>query len=470
MTMKNKTPRNLAESVCAELRKRRGVVPDEKIIVDLMETMYYSSLRTEESEPVIFHMVFLDPTQPDPKPPRNPAKDRWSYIPFAEPIHFTVSNLVKIAKSTDLRTSSFVVWPDKDDKLYIWGLVDQQNRFHKFLNRSAEIEPETPGIFQASVEGIGIIVVYMRYEKVAELRINELIRHSLDLFGHSPVRDLLSPGIENYLHGVRSHIPDDVYRAQRGVDELHAQQWLSVLCRILLRVQKIRNGGAILITPEINPADLNVKYGINYDRLPGSLEANAVTKMKADYLEQHLLELSEAKPKEIPSNQYFQLRRMEKELRANKNEIDGVIWFIALLTRVDGLVVMDPNLVVRGYGVEIKNWQEPDNLFIAADRLATPAKLRPTSYNHFGTRHRSMMRYCSQNPGSIGFVVSQDGEVRVMTMLGERLVMWENIKLKYYSYASKKKASVTAESKALATEDQRNTEENQNLTAYRGPE
>ena len=439
MNMKNKTPRNLAESVCAELRKRHAVVPDEKIIVDLLETMYYSSLRTEEAEAVIFHVVFLDPAQPDPKPPRNPAKDRWSYVPFDEPIPFSVSNVVKIAKSTDLRTSSFVIWPDKNDTLFIWGLVDQQNRFHKFLNRSAEIEPERPGIFQASVEGIGIIVVYMRYEKVAELRINELIRYSLDLFRQSPVRDLLASGIEKYLQAVRSHIPDDIYQAKGDMDEFHTQQWLSVLCRILLRIQKIKNGGAILITPQISATDLNVKYGINYDRLPTSLEANAITKIKADYLEQHLLGLHEAKPKEIPSNQYFQLRRLEKELRANKNEIDGVIWFIALLTRVDGLVVMDPNLVVRGYGVEIKNWQEPDNLFIAADRMATPAKLRPVSYNHFGTRHRSMMRYCYQNPGSIGFVVSQDGEVRVMTMVEERLVIWENIKLKYYSYPSKKK-------------------------------
>ena len=439
MSMNNKTPRNLAESICAELRKRRAAVPDERIVIDLMETMYYSSLRTEESEPVIFHMVYMDPAQPDPKPPRNPAKDRWSFIPFTDPIPFSVSSVVKIAKSTDLRTSSFVIWPDKSDKLYIWGLVDQQNRFHKFLNRSAEIEAERPGLFQASVEGIGIIVVYMRYEKVAELRVNELIRHSLDLFKESPVRDLLAPGIERYLQGVRSHLPDDVYQAGGEMDELHAQQWLSVLCRILLRIQKIEKGGAILITPRIDPKDLNVKYGIDYDRLPTSLESNAVSKIKSDYLEKHLLALSESKPKEIPSNQYFQLRRLEKELRANKNEIDGVIWFIALLTRVDGLVVMDPNLAVRGYGVEIKNWQEPENLYIATDRLATPARLRPASYNHFGTRHRSMMRYCYQNPGSIGFVASQDGEVRIITMMGERLVMWENIKLKYYSYASKKK-------------------------------
>ena len=439
MNLKNKTPQNLAESVCAELRKRHAVVPDERIIVDLFETMYYSSLRTEESEPITFHVVFLDPAQPDPKPPRNPVKDRWSYVPFAEAIRFSVSNLVKIAKSSGLTTSSFVVWPDQEGDLFIWGLVDQQNRFHKFLNRSAEIEAERPGLFQASVEGIGLVVVYMRYEKVAELRINELIRNSLDLFGASPVRDLLAAGIDWHLRAIRSAIPDDLYLESRAEDEFHTQQWLSVLCRILLRVQKLKNGGAILITPDINTSGLNFKYKIDYERLHTSLEGNAVTKIKSDFLERNLLGLSESKTKEIPSSLYFQLRRFEKDLRASKNEIDGVIWFIALLTRVDGLVVMDPNLAVRGYGVEITTAEEPENLYLASDRGATPAKLRPALYNHFGTRHRSMMRYCFQHPGSIGFVVSQDGEVRVITKVGESLVMWENIKLKYYSYVAKKK-------------------------------
>ena len=437
MNLKNKSPRNLAESVCAELRKRHAVVPDEKIIVDLFETMYFSSLKTEESESVTFHVVFLDPAQPDPKPPRNPVKDRWSFVPFAEPIRLSVSNLVKIAKSSGLTTSSFVVWPGQDDALFIWGLVDQQNRFHKFLNRSAEIEAERPGLFQASVEGIGTVVVYMRYEKVAELRINELIRNSLDLFRESPVRDLLSPGIEGHLQAIRSNLPDDIMGNGQS-DEFHTQQWLSVLCRVLLRVQKLKNGGAVLITDR-DMAGLNVKYGIDYARLHTALEGNAITKIKSDFLEHDLLNLSESKSKDIPSHLYSQLRRFEKDQRASKNEIDGVIWFIALLTRVDGLVVMDRNLAVRGYGVEITTAEEPGDLFIAGDRMATPAKLRPAIYNHYGTRHRSMMRYCFQNPGSIGFVVSQDGEVRVMTKIGASLVMWENIKLKYYSYVAKKK-------------------------------
>jgi hypothetical protein len=43
-----------------------------------------------------------------------------------------------------------------------------------------------------------------------------------------------------------------------------------------------------------------------------------------------------------------------------------------------------------------------------------------------------MMRYCSQHPDSIGFVISQDGFVRAITLLRERLTMWENVQVEFH--------------------------------------
>jgi hypothetical protein len=39
--------------------------------------MYYSSLRTEESEAISFHIVYLDPQNADPDPPSRITNDRW---------------------------------------------------------------------------------------------------------------------------------------------------------------------------------------------------------------------------------------------------------------------------------------------------------------------------------------------------------------------------------------------------------
>jgi len=38
-----------------------------------------------------------------------------------------------------------------------------------------------------------------------------------------------------------------------------------------------------------------------------------------------------------------------------------------------------------------------------------------------------MMRYCFAHPGTLGFVISRDGEIRAMTRVQGRLVMWENL-------------------------------------------
>ena len=50
-----------------------------------------------------------------------------------------------------------------------------------------------------------------------------------------------------------------------------------------------------------------------------------------------------------------------------------------------------------------------------------------------------MMRYCFAHPHSLGFIVSQDGEIRVMTKVRDSLVMWENLRLLDYSDIERKK-------------------------------
>jgi len=127
------------------------------------------------------------------------------------------------------------------------------------------------------------------------------------------------------------------------------------------------------------------------------------------------------------------------DLEEIRNELGSVIWFISLLSRVDGLVLLNPQLEVQGFGVEITVPEEPSAIYSAGDAWGTESLLRRIDYQQYGTRHRSMMRYCSKYPGSVGFVVSQDGDVRVMTIVGGRLLVWENIQLQLPKFVSRKR-------------------------------
>ena len=162
------------------MRTRGGARLAQPTLDQLFELMYYVSLRTEESQPITFHIVYLDPKNPDPHPPRRIVQDRWNYVRFDKPIPATIINVVKLAKASDARTSSFVIYPD-GDHLSIWGLIDQGNRYYDFVNYDSETGPERPGIFQAGIVGTGHLVAYIAYEKIAELRVNVLVTKALDV-------------------------------------------------------------------------------------------------------------------------------------------------------------------------------------------------------------------------------------------------------------------------------------------------
>ena len=116
-----------------------------------------------------------------------------------------------------------------------------------------------------------------------------------------------------------------------------------------------------------------------------------------------------------------------RELVERMKEVLGAVRFIASLSCVDGFVLLDQRMVVHGFGVEVRTDNLLSDISIARDSHANPRLMRHGELTQFGTRHRAMMRYCYDKPGALGFVVSQDGDIRAMTRIADMLVLWENI-------------------------------------------
>ncbi len=173
--------RDLAQTVYSELGRRRRERPNLKVLNDLFEMMYGASIRTEESQPITFNIVYLNPRNPDPHPPGRIVADRWSYAKFARPIPATIPTLVKLAKASDTRTSSLAVYPHQNSQWMVWGLVDQRHTNYGYMNYESEGGPAFPGLFQASIVGAGHIVAYIEFQIIAELNIDVLRRHSFDI-------------------------------------------------------------------------------------------------------------------------------------------------------------------------------------------------------------------------------------------------------------------------------------------------
>jgi len=434
-------PIDLATTVFAELGRRQLECPQLEVLIELFEAMYFASLKKEESQPVAFHIVYLNPDKPDPRPPQYQPHDRWSCVPLAASVPLSGKNFMKMAGASDPRTSSFAVYPDSQGRLIVWGLIDQGNRYHDYVNFDSETGPERPGLFQASITGIGHLVAYIGYEKIAELKLNALVRSAIDVLKKGAVHDALGPGIRSYLAALQPQLTeffgDDSWEWDR--ESPPKTNWLSSLRRLLLRVQNLRHGGAFLITPDQSLGGLSVKHKMKYDRLRSALERLAVADAQEFAASSEIRdEYMEKDADDMPVVLHVDESVAGFDVEEIRNEMDGAIWFISLLTRVDGLVLLSQTLEVIGFGVEITTQEPPSEVFIAEDVHATESRLRKVDYQLYGTRHRSMMRYCASVPGSVGFVISQDGDVRVITKVAGRLVVWENIRLQLPTFVRPK--------------------------------
>lgn len=318
-------------------------------------------------------------------------------------------------------------------KLMVWGLIDQGNRYHDFVNYEVEEGPERPGIFQASLEAPGNVVAYLGYQKIAELRISSIVTKTVDIFAKGPVREALDPAVETYLSRVKEKTGNATFRERPHWTKTLAHDWFATLCRLLLRIRSYRHGGAVILTPHTLFRGLNIKHPIMYNRLRKALvcrgkhlvERTNASDRIIDYIDQN---------KSIPVDLYLDETVADGELGDIRSEIDGALWFISILSRIDGAILMTRHLTVRGFGVEIRTSEEPNHVAVCKAQEVTRRSLRIVDYHQFGTRHRSMMRYCWRYPGTVGIVISQDGDIRVMTRVKDMLVYWENIRLQVHTF------------------------------------
>jgi hypothetical protein len=124
-----------------------------------------------------------------------------------------------------------------------------------------------------------------------------------------------------------------------------------------------------------------------------------------------------AKPLRISNLNWVQdvIRVREKvELKAK---------LVGMLANIDGCVVLDNDLKVLGFGSKIgvsKREIKPKDCYDLGSN-------RPIDINNFGTRHQSTYRLCAKRPGTLAFVVSQDGNLRLFYGENDKVTLCEAI-------------------------------------------
>jgi hypothetical protein len=419
-------PEDLAGHVHRQLIARKERPPSIRVLTRLFETLFFASLKREETQPISCRIAFIDRKRPDPHPPDTMVADRWQFFPLTDDLPLNVRNLVKLSTAVDPWGSTLAVDADSDGKLRIWGLIDQSVHYSTFVMKEASSGPEMPGMFQALIQGTGEIAVYKTYVLLGSLKQDTLVKGQQRVFQSGPVRDKLMPSIKSFQQQVRKKAGNALYDERGHWNESLEAAWISALCRILIGIHKYEHGGAVLLSDD--SAGLNPKYSLKYHRLADALFRESVLRIRhTSYSDAVHEKYLDKEADELPMGLYLDESVSGNQLRDTNDELTGCVRFLASLSRVDGLIWLDFRLRLKAFGVEITVRDEPDRVVLAQNSHATETK--KLNLNQYGTRHRSMLRYCAANPTSVGFVVSQDGDVRAITHSDDRVVLWDNVRI-----------------------------------------
>ena len=421
-------PSDLSKYVFEELPalSSKHVRPSMEILERFFDALFYTSLDTEEGELIKVTATLFNPTT---APTIKPRKDRWRFVKFESDIPFNVKNLVKLSKAADPWSSSLAVYYDKAGELWIHGLIDQALHIQSYLNYESEEKPSQPGLFQASIIDIGSISVLRDYKLIATLKKDTLVTKYTDVFRSGVISTLLKSNAASIRDLALENLENKYANENlENWESLFDNIWQNTISRLLIQIKNYHHGGALLISDR--ETNLEIKYGISYKRLGLSIK----TLVQQTQNEQNFLSKINESDQVLDLELFMNYQNCLKAKDDAKNDLKASIRFIASHSCVDGLILLDGKLNTKGFGVIVRDLSPPEHIYVSSSTTGKPYESR--NPKHFGTRHQSMFAYCYNNPGCIGFVISQDGDIRASTMIADKLVVWENIKTQQFIRAT----------------------------------
>jgi hypothetical protein len=361
----------------------------------ILEVVFVASLKKQEEEPVRVSVTFLDPSS---LLEEVAAQDTITTI-FQTPIAFSVESLVSIAPALDSISSSIMVTtvPGEADKLQIIGSVYfSHDGLHRFNAMDYALCPLD--LFSVSTREAGNLMVFRGESVIGCFSSGELCEQTLPTFTESPLA-------WNLLQIVQTH-PEF---AEFGMDYWEAYR--DLMDRLLLETARRSHGGTIMWLPGESAMPDN---SLIDPRFPLKSAPDGSSLLREFVALEQLTKSRFARSRHISGKHGF---------LTNKRKLIELTEYLAQMACHDGALVISDRLMPISFGSmftagtwqgKVVSWQESSEFFPSVQM----------NFSKRGMRHNSALNFVGQCPGSVAFVISQDGPIAGLTRKDEESIYW----------------------------------------------
>lgn len=362
-----------------------------------IETIFLLSISHEERQELICRITFTDDNSEDYL-----SKD---ILKFSEVIPFSISDLRKLALSSNIESSQILVRKKNEVKLEVYGLCKYTNNEMRLNDDNVDLismyKSLTPQLFTVLIKEPGVLSLSCGDSELFLLKNDGIFENQLiSIF--SATYSVLSERLNKIRNQVLS-------KAMKSFDSNillpQTNYYDNVIISILEKMVQIRHGGTLIISVGESSETLNAK--IKYKVMEKSYGNDG--RLYRDIEDVELKYISQQNgllPKELSSYSVYK-------------RVSSYVDLISQLSAVDGAVLLSEKLDILGYGVFFDlNQDKIDELkSIDYDTFAAEGKEVVLSFKEYGTRHKSALNFCMKN-NAVAFVVSQDGDITCIGSCG----------------------------------------------------
>ncbi|MFT4176397.1 MAG: hypothetical protein QM627_07040 [Luteolibacter sp.] len=391
--------------------------PDAESLREAFRTLYAASLLKEEGRSVRARIVIAPPAA---FPLTEGPPDGEHVLRFATSHPFSPNEIKRLSPAAGFFHSAIAIWPEGNRGIRIWGLLNTGQRWMNLVAGGRKAPGNELPFPLIHLRDPGWLLFYHNYQLLAEWRGTEFHDANLDVFQSRIFHERFRAQRRKMVESISGCcLPENLsLDAYSELSHLITQQFIK---RLISLVRANGHGGTLVLMPGAADDEENVSRWIDCKYI---LESDAAGMRFRLLLEAILHRVGQLCPPETSSAEAWEIFRnsYDPELDRLEEAFFELARFYSDLTQVDGALVVDQRLRVIGFGGEIRVDRNVILVNQAHDLEAT--RLSDWNMLNDGTRHRSLYRLCSVDPDVIGFVISQDSQVRLIANHNDTVIFW----------------------------------------------